>query len=915
MVHAVASWLALLQLPRSAAVTEQPPLDLDIFEDDDCVELPGSDGFLMLLTDFAEDLEQVLLSEDRDSAWAALDAQLTEERLRLMSQMATGILSRPYCEPAKLAWMAAECLLVLRSMPPEVAVPTQLECARGIGEDLLREISPLGHPFSTRYHLLLRSPWPAFRLLDLLVRLHPQTGSTRMGACTAYRNWQMEPDVFNWPVFLPLVQTVADFLVVKPSFLDLRPEDGPLSHQYRARWVRVNSKVPRMKEALGFSDDVFDQYKQNHYQAGCHLGLISSYTLQVIVGHLRDVQARLQRTLASVAQLINLHAPLEHVCKTDWPLFRLLDILAQLQRAPPASTWRGVHTGEVSAGPAAAVKLVEGVGQALRKEKADSVAYLTGCWGHYAGRVAPVMRRWTELGMKAPFLVLAHDSGCLKQCKAAAESTRLVRCVSAPQQMGVEVMVAKYLALAEMSRRGVVAVWLDLDVYVVADPEAAIREGLQKADRPELIFAQHLLSESVVPAVIVARGTPESTALLLGYAGWLRENPYLLDHQGWDPYIHNLEGDFGGVFDYKGRNYTYKAADNGPSYSFVSKFGLAVPGSRYATLGPEFGSGDGWVSPQGLEGLRLFHFWGARETQDELFDLFYPYSKTGFNAAAMKIVDDYRRRPTGLPHVSALIGSGGPMSRGAGGKPLHFVAVSYAHGCCAQSLKRNRKEALAVGLDEARSYGWSDLDPAWVARNSRVLVQQRGAGWWLWKPHLILKTLKDPAVPWHRGVVLWVDAGNYLHADPKALLTAALRESDVVAMRLKSCIEEDWTSSGTLQKMGMAKRYALAARPQLGAYFLAFRKTEQSIYFVEEWLRWCEDPEILLGLEHQQLATEDEGKRPEGLETLLEEQEIPSFQKHQADQSVFSLLFKEYGFKAISLLEGHKAVTLARWRE
>jgi len=194
-----------------------------------------------------------------------------------------------------------------------------------------------------------------------------------------------------------------------------------------------------------------------------------------------------------------------------------------------------------------------------------------------------------------------------------------------------------------------------------------------------------------------------------------------------------------------------------------------------------------------------------------------------------------------------------------------------------------------VGVDEARAYGRQDLSPAWAE-------QHRGAGWWLWKPHLILRALKDPSVPWSRGIVIWVDAGNHLQADPRPLLAKALQDSDVSALRLKWCIEIDWTSAVSLSQLNVSSRYAITTRPQLGAYFLVFRKTPTAISFVEEWLEKSQDPTTLIG-------------------SKTTTSEVPGFQKHQADQSVFSVLFKDYGFNALSLEEGHKVVKLARWRE
>merc|ERR1712154_205629 len=120
-------------------------------------------------------------------------------------------------------------------------------------------------------------------------------------------------------------------------------------------------------------------------------------------------------------------------------------------------------------------------------------------------------------------------------------------------------------------------------------------------------------------------------------------------------------------------------------------------------------------------------------------------------------------------------------------------------------------------------------------------------------------------------------------------------------MRLKWCLEADWTSPVTLQSLNVSHRYEIVDRPQLGAYFPVFRKTELSIQFVQEWLRLSEDPDTLLGVENAldaspaQVADETEARRL-----------APGFQKHQADQSIFSILFKQRGFRALSLEEGHK---------
>jgi len=562
--------LALLTDAQTANYSAPVSLDLEPFEDDDCLETAGADVLLTLMHDMGNLLEQAVYASDSEAAWSTFD-NWAENNTFIMIKLAGSLLIKPYCEPMKIAWMALECILLIRSEGKEKA----LECVEALDEDILLQMTPRGSNYVTRFHLVLRSPWPALRMLDLLVRLYPETGTTRMGACRRYHNWQSEPDIFDWPWFKPTLLTMVDSVTMDPSVFDLRPSDGPLSRQYRSRWLRVYEEVPGMREAMSFSDDVFDKYREHHYKAGCHLGVIASYALQVLLVHLRDVEGRLQRYIASVAQLINIHAPFTHLVRSDWPVFRVLYIASHLQRSPPERAWReglGEYRAEADAAKVLCSKVSGVVGSAMgatRIQRYIPMVFVTAAWGHLAKFTALVLERWDAiLGATAagrngeesrsyPVLIfLAMDITASKQC--AKVSSVKVHCVEAPERFGVEAFVAKYLSLAAITRLGVTAVWLDVDVYILSDPTPYFKAALDAPVAAELIFARHLMTESVSPAVVVARGSVEATELLMKYANWLRENPFLLDHQGWDQFLDNRPGDFAGGFDYQGRNVTVK---------------------------------------------------------------------------------------------------------------------------------------------------------------------------------------------------------------------------------------------------------------------------------------------------------------------------------------------------------------------
>eukprot|EP00971_Amphidinium_carterae_P086832 1718210-Amphidinium_carterae.1 len=155
-------------------------------------------------------------------------------------------------------------------------------------------------------------------------------------------------------------------------------------------------------------------------------------------------------------------------------------------------------------------------------------------------------------------------------------------------------------------------------------------------------------------------------------------------------------------------------------------------------LDKSFAGGHGWVGDS-LKDVAAFHFLGAHGKPMDLFATFYPWVHKGFSPAAATLVNSHHKHP--------LASSGTDR-----GERTHITAISYADGCCYKAIKRNRQSAIAAGVDAAISYNRSALSHAWASRNHEILQHKIGAGWWLWKPYLILKTLRQESVPWGKGV-------------------------------------------------------------------------------------------------------------------------------------------------------------------
>ena len=204
--------------------------------------------------------------------------------------------------------------------------------------------------------------------------------------------------------------------------------------------ARAARASPTLQELVYISHDVFDAYRKHHYKAGCHLGVISSYILQIFVVHLRDIEGRLQKLVSIVANLVNVYGPVQQQAKTDWAVFRLLHWASLLQRAHPDEVWRSARDNELTAAGDAAQRLVADVGEAAKKEAkaakvAAQVVFVTSAWGWMSEVLPGVLKRW-QVVSKTPLLVLCRDRMALDRC--SAKKSFHVRCVKAPQRLGVE---------------------------------------------------------------------------------------------------------------------------------------------------------------------------------------------------------------------------------------------------------------------------------------------------------------------------------------------------------------------------------------------------------------------------------------------------------------------------------------------
>jgi hypothetical protein len=216
---------------------------------------------------------------------------------------------------------------------------------------------------------------------------------------------------------------------------------------------------------------------------------------------------------------------------------------------------------------------------------------------------------------------------------------------------------------------------------------------------------------------------------------------------------------------------------------------------------------------------------------------------------------------------------------------MRKVLINYADRGFYRAQRKNARSGIAVGgFDRCRCFGRRDLDPAFARRFAPILRLPRGAGYWLWKPYVLLKALEEAD---EGDFVAYADSGSFFTASI-APLERFCREATpgVAGFELGPLRERQYTKRDTFVLMG-CDRPAFADSPQLMASFVATVNNPFSRRFVATWLQLAGDPRLLTDLANTC-----------GLP------DYPGFVAHRHDQSIFSLLYKRHGLAATNPASG-----------
>ncbi len=218
---------------------------------------------------------------------------------------------------------------------------------------------------------------------------------------------------------------------------------------------------------------------------------------------------------------------------------------------------------------------------------------------------------------------------------------------------------------------------------------------------------------------------------------------------------------------------------------------------------------------------------------------------------------------------------------------MKVTLLTYATPNFAGPAKNLVDSAIASGFDDAVLLGPQDIaETDFRRRNAALLEAPRGAGYWLWKPYLVLQAVRRLG----RGeCVLYSDAGrtNYysFSSRPRRLIDkmeAAGRGYLIGSPVPHLGLVGEWTKRDCLDIMG-ATAEAVRRVPLLMTWSL-WTNSPESIDFLETWLSYCCDPRCLSDAPN-----------------VLGNPDLPGFKAHRYDQSILSILAHQRGSPTVNM--------------
>jgi hypothetical protein len=205
---------------------------------------------------------------------------------------------------------------------------------------------------------------------------------------------------------------------------------------------------------------------------------------------------------------------------------------------------------------------------------------------------------------------------------------------------------------------------------------------------------------------------------------------------------------------------------------------------------------------------------------------------------------------------------------------IMIYAITYSDERYKRSAGFNLFTAKFFGkADRVFQYGPNDIDELFYTKYKTILNNSRGAGLWMWKPYIIIKTLEKIE---YGDYLMYMDAGAYYIRSLKHLKEQLEHDEKDILLSSILLPNAHWCKRDAFIIMDCDTKEAREMH-QVEATYIFLKKTDHSMKFIKNWLEWMTNEHLV-----------------DDSDNILGEPNYPGFRENRHDQTVLSLLaYKE----------------------
>jgi hypothetical protein len=204
---------------------------------------------------------------------------------------------------------------------------------------------------------------------------------------------------------------------------------------------------------------------------------------------------------------------------------------------------------------------------------------------------------------------------------------------------------------------------------------------------------------------------------------------------------------------------------------------------------------------------------------------------------------------------------------------IHFI--SYGNKNFNNSKKRIFRQAIECGwFNSVTMYNPKILDKDFVKKFKDILNCNRGGGFWLWKPYIILKKLNEIN---ENDILIYLDAGCVINPHGKKrfndYINLLTQNNEYIISFQLPYIEDEWTIEQIFRYFNINEENMIRKTGQILSGIIIIKKNEQSINLIKKWYNTIFDNSLLFTDNYNRFQKNN-------------------FKANRHDQSIFSILCK-----------------------